>query len=139
ATQDMRKRMAACYALVEFGATTIIGYYTLSTAAVQLMDLPTEASKKLPRYPYVPAALLGRLAVDARFQGQGYGDILLGDAFVRILRLSAEIAINLVIVDALHEQAAAYYERHEFKRLADAALRLFLPVAKLHDIFPDMA
>jgi GNAT superfamily N-acetyltransferase len=138
ATQDMRKRMAACYALVETGTSRIIGYYTLSTAAVRLTDLPSEDSKKLPKYPYIPAALVGRLAVDAQFQRQGFGDILLGDAFVRILRLSTEIAINLVVVDALHEQAAAYYERHEFKRLPDASSRLFLPVAKLHDIFPDV-
>src|SRR2546421_6638547 len=101
ASQDMRNRMAVCYTLVEQDKPDIIGYYTLSTASIALTDLPQELVKKYPKYPYVPAVLLGRLAVDRRFQGQGIGDVLLGDALLRALRLSDEVAINLVIVDAL--------------------------------------
>jgi len=136
ATQDMRKRMAVCYALVERGKSHILGYYTLSTASVVLADLPPDLARKLPRYPYVPALLLGRLAVDARFQGQGIGDVLLGDALSRTLAISDIVAINLVIVAALGERAAAFYERREFIRFPSQPLRLFLPVAKIRDIFP---
>ncbi len=142
AMQDMRKRMAVCYALVERGNPLIIGYYTLSTASVVLAELPAHLTKKLPRYPYVPAVLLGRLAVNAQFQGQGIGDVLLGDvllgdALLRILALSDSVAVHMVIVDALHEKAAGFYERRDFQRFPDQSLRLFLPVAKIRDIFPE--
>ena len=50
---------------------TIAGYYTLSSTSVQLAELPAETVRKLPRYPLVPATLLGRLAVDRRQQGRG--------------------------------------------------------------------
>lgn len=139
ATQDVRSRIAACYTLIEQGSTTILGYYTVSTASVTLTDLPEVDRKKLPRYPYVPAVLLGRLAVDVRFQGKGIGDVLLGDALLRVLRLSDEVAVNLVIVDALSERAAGFYARREFTRFPDHPLRLFLPVKKIRDVYPEGA
>jgi len=137
AMQDMRKRMAVCYALVERGKSLIIGYYTLSTASVVLAELPAHLTKKLPRYPYVPTVLLGRLTVNAPFQGQGIGDVLLSDALLRILALSDSMAVHMVIVDALHEKVAGFYERRDFQRFPDQSLRLFLPVAKIRDIFPE--
>lgn len=139
ATQDVRSRIAVCYTLVERGNPTIVGYYTVSTASVALTDLPEADRKKLPRYPYVPAVLLGRLAVDVRFQGQGIGDVLLGDALLRVLRLSDEVAVNLVIVDALSERAAGFYARREFTRFPDHPLRLFLLIKKIRDIYPETA
>lgn len=139
ASQDMRNRMAICYTLVEQDKSDILGYYTVSTTSVALTELPQELIKKYPKYPYVPAVLLGRLAVDVRFQGQRLGNVLLGDALLRTLRLSNEIAINLIIIDALHERAAEFYERREFKPFPDQPLRLYLPVTKIRTIYPEEA
>src|SRR5580658_10694615 len=80
AGQDLRRGCAAPFVLTqEHGDTTILGYYTLSSYGVDVGEMPAEVAKKLPRYPLVPATLLGRLAVDRRFQGQGIGEFLLLD------------------------------------------------------------
>ena len=87
--QDTRRRVAACFVALE-GDSHIAGYYTLASASVRLDALPASLANKLPRYPTVPAVRMGRLAVDARFKGQGLGGALLADALLRAAR--AEIA-----------------------------------------------
>ena len=78
AGQDARKRLAASFVLLlEDGS--LAGYYTLSSTAVKLPELPETLARKLPRYPLVPATLLGRLAIDRRYRGKGYGRFLLAD------------------------------------------------------------
>src|SRR6218665_450511 len=77
ATQDIRRRAAACFVALADGQR-IAGYYTLASASLLLADLPASIGKKLPRYPAVPAVRLGRLAVDQSFAGQGLGAALLG-------------------------------------------------------------
>ncbi|MCW2318861.1 GNAT superfamily N-acetyltransferase [Rhodoblastus acidophilus] len=89
--------MAASFVLV-LKDGDIAGYYTLSSTAVRLPELPLAIVQKLPRYPLVPAILQGRLAVDRRHQGRGYGRSLLADALYRAVR--SEIASFAVIVDA---------------------------------------
>jgi len=79
AEQDLKKRAAVPFVITPDG-TTIAGYYTLSQYSVQLGGIPVEVAKKLPKYPMVPATLLGRLAVSIAFRGQGHGTILLMDA-----------------------------------------------------------
>jgi predicted N-acetyltransferase YhbS len=84
-TQDIRRRVTASFvALTREGR--IAGYYTLASASILLADLPAATSKKLPRYPSVPAVRMGRLAVDRGFQGQGLGGALLADALERAAR-----------------------------------------------------
>jgi GNAT superfamily N-acetyltransferase len=137
ATQDMRRRLAVCHVLTESGHPAILGYYTLSTTSIALAELPEDLRKQSGRYRLVPGVLLGRLAVALHWQGQGNGDVLLGDALLRVLRLSAETGVVLVVVDALNERAAGFYDRREFRRFEDQLLRLFLPVAKIRDVFPE--
>ncbi|MGC1279105.1 MAG: GNAT family N-acetyltransferase, partial [Xanthobacteraceae bacterium] len=79
AGQDARKNMAAPFVLV-LPDSAIGGYYTLSATGVKLAEFPADVTRKLPRYPLVPATLLGRLAVDRNYQGRGYGRFLLADA-----------------------------------------------------------
>jgi GNAT superfamily N-acetyltransferase len=69
---------------------TRVRYYTLSSTAVNLVELPGSLTRRLPRYPLVPATRLGRLAVDLRCRGRGYGRHLLPDALCRVAR--SEIA-----------------------------------------------
>ena len=102
AGQDLRRACATPFVLVsERGDTTILGYYTLSSYGIDVGNLPADVARKLPRYPLIPATLLGRLAVDRRFQGRGMGEFLLLDALHRSLEESAEIAAAAVVVDAI--------------------------------------
>jgi GNAT superfamily N-acetyltransferase len=130
--QDARKRMAAPFVLV-LPDSTIIGYYTLSATAVNLAELPAEIVRKLPRYPLIPATLLGRLAVDRRHHGKGYGRFLLADALHRSLR--SEIASFAVIVDAKDDAARRFYECESFLSLPDQPMKLFRPMADIAALF----
>ena len=69
-TQDIRRRIAACFVALADGQR-IVGYYTLASASLRLADLPASTGKKLPRYPTVPTVRLGRLAVDQEFKREG--------------------------------------------------------------------
>ena len=125
-TQDIRRRVAACFVALADGPR-IAGYYTLASASLLLSDLPAAIGKKLPRYPTVPAVRMGRLAVDQRFKGQGLGGALLADALDRAAR--AEIAAYAMVVDAKDESAAAFYRHHGFIEMPDLPMTLFLPLA----------
>ena len=76
---------------------------------------------------------MGRLAVSAQHRGQGFGELLLFDAFSRALR--SDIASLAFVVDAKDATAAAFYERYRFMRLARQDRRLFLPLAEIAKIF----
>ncbi len=125
-TQDVRRRVAACFVALADGQR-IAGYYTLASASLLLADLPPSTGKKLPRYPTVPAVRMGRLAVDQTFKGQGLGGALLADALDRAAR--SEIAAYALMVDAKDEAAAAFYRHHGFITLPDSPRTLFLPLA----------
>ncbi len=126
ATQDIRRRVAACFVALADGQR-IAGYYTLASASLLLADLPASIGKKLPRYPTVPAVRMGRLAVDRAFKGQGLGGALLADALDRAA--ISEIAAFALVVDAKDEAAGAFYRHHDFIALPDSPLTLFLPLA----------
>lgn len=108
----------------------IVGYYSLSAASFERHELPPNLAKRLPHYP-VPAALLGRLAVDRTHQGQGLGEILLLDAVRRVVRAGTAIAVYALVVDAKSETARGFYERYGFRAFPGAPRRLFLPLATL--------
>ncbi len=103
------------------------GYYALSACGVSLSDLPPAITKKLPRYPVVPAVLLGRLATDRSYQGKGLGAVLLGDALMRTAR--AELGVFAVVVDAKDEAAQRFYQHYGFTLLPGDTRRLCLPIA----------
>jgi GNAT superfamily N-acetyltransferase len=69
--------------------------------------LPEDVARRLPRYPLVPATLIGRLAIDRRYHGQGWGSFLFMDALHRCSR--SEVASFAVIVDAFDDDARAFY------------------------------
>ncbi len=135
AGQDARRRVAAPFVLVENVGGAILGYYTLSQMSVHLGELPPATAKRLPRYPEVPVTLLGRLAVDRRHRGRGFGELLLIDALRRSWAFAAEIAACAVVVDAKDELAQAFYRRYEFISFPDQPRRLFVPMAKLDQLF----
>jgi predicted GNAT family N-acyltransferase len=134
ASQDVAKRAAVCFVLTPDGKT-VGGYYTLSQYSVDLVKLPEEIAKRLPKYPEVPATLLGRLAISERFRGQKLGEFLLLDALYRCLQQSKQVASAAVVVDAKDEPAKRFYEHFEFLALPDIPNRLFLPINTIEDLF----
>src|SRR5262245_36148796 len=91
--------------------------------------MPQALAKKLPRYPDVPVARLGRLAVDHGFRGRKLGAALLWDAIERAAR--SEVVVYGVVVDAKDDEAVAFYEHHGFIMLSAEARQLVLPLANL--------
>jgi hypothetical protein len=127
AGQDMRRRVAAVFVLVpEDQPLRVAGFYTLSSASVLLHELPSELLKKLPRYPMLPAVLIGRLARDLSFPG--IGKLLLLDAMRRAARHSVEVAASVVLVDAKNDAARRFYARFGFREVLQTPNRLFLPM-----------
>ncbi len=134
ALRDADRRVSVCYVLRDRDSFTadIIGYYTLSAQSLQLTSLSPEEIHRLPRYPFVPVALLGRMAVDTRWQGKGYGADLLADAVQRSRR--SEIAVYALVVDAISDAAARFYEHFGFQPTHETNKdnrRLYLPLPRL--------
>ena len=134
AAQDFKKHAAVPFVLTPDGRT-IAGYYTLSQFAVRLENLPADVARKLPKYPVVPATLLGRLAVATAFRGRGHGETLLMDALYRILQHSRVVASAGVVVDAIDAAAVAFYKKYGFIDLPNIERRLFLPLGTVEQLF----
>lgn len=132
ASQDARRRIASCFVLVDEGPVPL-AYYTIAATSLFLTDLPGPLARRLPRYPLVPATLLGRLAVDHRHRRRGLGQHMLLDAFARSLR--SDIATWAIVVDAKDEQAAAFYRAHDFLPLTASGRQLFMPMAHVARLF----
>lgn len=125
-TQDIRRRVTACYIALDTATGKIAGYYTLSAADIPVSDLPTEIVRRLPRYPSVPAARIGRLAVDQQYQERKLGGALLLNAAMRAVR--SEVAVFALVVDAKDENASAFYRHHEFSTFGSSPLQLIAPI-----------
>jgi GNAT superfamily N-acetyltransferase len=126
ASQDIRRRIASVFvATSDTRSSRIMGYYTLSAASIAASDLPADLARRLPRHP-IPAALVGRLAVDLEFARRGLGTILVADAVKRAMAASESIAITVVVVDPLDEPARAFYAAFGFQNLQGPQQRMFL-------------
>src|SRR6516225_7415311 len=98
AGQDIRRSIAATFVLnTKNEPDQILGYYTLSSTAIDPGELEPGVRKKLPPYPLIPATLIGRLARDIRHKAAGIGEYLLMDALNRSYQHSKEIASFAVV------------------------------------------
>jgi len=134
ASQDVKRHVAAVFVLT-IGEKEIAGYYTLSSTAIPLEDLPAAIAKKLPKYKHVPATLLGRLAVSQKHRGHRFGDLLLVDAIKRSLRQSREVGAMALVVDAKDDPARSFYRHYDFIPFPHIPYRLFLPMATIVQSF----
>ncbi len=126
AGQDVRRRVSNCFVALPVNKIIVAGFYTLAATSIPVQDLPPEQTRRLPRYPVLPAALIGSLAVDRDFRGMRLGAALLFDAVLRALR--ADPAVLTVTVDAKDDGAAALYRHHGFQSFGSRPSTLFLPV-----------
>jgi len=134
AGQAVGKNLTAVFVLTPDGKT-IAGYYTLSSYAVKLDEIPEDIAKKLTRMQEIPATLMGRMARSVDFRGQGIGEALLVDAVKKALQNSAHVASWAVIVDAKDEEATEFYRRYGFISFPSRPNRLFLPMTSIQRMF----
>lgn len=130
ASQDVKRKLCVVFAMFE--DRTIKGYYTLSNASIPAELMPEDVKKKMPRsYEALPVTLLGRLAIDEKFKGQGLGGILLLDALKRSYQIASQSLGSIgVVVDPLDSEALAFYEKFGFIILPDSG-KMFLPMADI--------
>lgn len=127
ATQDCNRNVARVFvATPEENHSRLAGFFTLSAGSVSCTELPEDLTKTLPKYP-IPVAILGRLAVDRKFQGQGLVSILLAAACQRVSHASQTLAVARIIVDA-KATAAEFYRHFGFIPLPGALNKLFMPL-----------
>ena len=134
ARQDAKRRVAAPFVMLDKDRS-IVGYYTLSAYGIKLAELPPDAVKKLPKYPLIPATLLGRLAISSEHQGQTLGRLLLMDALYRSWKNAEVVASVGVVAEAINEKAREFYLHHEFISPAEHPLKLFIAMATIEKAF----
>jgi GNAT superfamily N-acetyltransferase len=129
ARQEMDRGAAVVYVLVpETVPKQVAGFYSLSATSVKLADWPDDVRRRLPRYPLVPATLIGQLAVSLSYRGHGLGERLLIDALARSLAASKDVGSTAVIVDAKDADVVSFYKRYGFVPFPEQSQRLFLPM-----------
>lgn len=106
----------------------VVAYYVLAAHKVAREDVPNKIGRGGPTE--IPAVLLARLALSESLRGHGLGEVLVADALARIVDATQTVAAMLVVVDALHERVAQFYESLGFRRIPDTLLL----VQKLTDI-----
>ena len=138
ARQHLQKGIANTYALVNRDAPhRIIGFFTLSFLEVSISELPAEYRKRLPQ-TQLPAAKLGRLAIDKTCQGNNYGRLLLIDAMRRLADAVRNAAgVVGLFVDAKNRSVASFYRKFGFIPLEDNPLSLMLPCKTILAAFPE--
>jgi len=124
AGQDQKRSLSRVYVLSN--DSKIIGYYSISAHSVSRDYLPDDV--KVGNYHDIPFLLLGRLAVDRQYQGQGFGGALIYHAFTTTIEAADRIGILGIIVDAKDERAIKFYEGFGFKPLQASPNRLVLPL-----------
>ena len=133
--QDIRRKLAVCF-IIPDAANQMKGYYTLSNDSISLDNLPENLRMKFPKaYTHLPVTLLGRLAVDQKFQGTGLGKMLLIDALKRSYEVSLKsIGSIAVVVSPLDIDAEAFYKKFGFFSLNDSR-KMFLPMKTISQLF----
>jgi GNAT superfamily N-acetyltransferase len=127
------KRTAQVFVWTEERDTTALAYFTLSAHEIVAADLPRRLARGMPER--IPAVLLGKLALDRRLQGQGLGGQLLFDAYQRVLAATRTVAARYLMVDAIDDEAARFYEHYGFIcSPAESSIRM---VRKISDIQAD--
>jgi len=133
-SQDVKRKYAACFVARDLATNRVAGFYTLSSSNVPLNEVPEALAKKLPRYPTVPAVLIGWLGRHIDYTGQGLGEALLFDAIKTVA--AAPIGAHAIFADAIDDKAAAFYAAFGFTSLVERQRVLYLPVVMALSLLP---
>jgi predicted GNAT family N-acyltransferase len=133
ASQDLKRRVATVFVLIDDPQTNILAYYTLSSYTIDISVLDQAFAKRLPRYPLLPATLLGRLAVDHSQKGKRFGELMLVDALKKSLDATTQVASVAVIAEALDEEALSFYIKYGFQQFRQELMKLYLPMKSVEE------
>jgi predicted GNAT family N-acyltransferase len=134
ASQDLKRRVSTVFVLIEEPEMNVLGYYTLSSYTVDITVLDEAFAKKLPRYPVLPATLLGRLAVDHSQKGKRLGELLLVDALKRSLDAAMQVSSLAVMAEALDDQALRFYLKYGFQQFRQEPMKLYFPMKSVEEL-----
>jgi GNAT superfamily N-acetyltransferase len=90
----------------------VVGYYALAAGAVAHTDAPGRVKRNMPNP--IPVMVIGRLAIDLKFQGRGIGSALLKDAVLRTVQAAEIAGIRAILVHAINDSAKRFYEKLGF-------------------------
>jgi GNAT superfamily N-acetyltransferase len=111
--------------------SSVLGYYTLLAGQLRHEAATPAVRKGQSQHFPIPIALLARLAIDKSHQGKGFGAELLRDALARVQLASAQVAVRAVVVHAIDERAAGFYERFGFRALTATPRTLMVTLSDL--------
>ncbi|MBE9166145.1 GNAT family N-acetyltransferase [Pleurocapsales cyanobacterium LEGE 06147] len=134
ANQDLKKKIATVFVLIDSPNTNVIAYYTLSSYTVEITELDNSWVKRLPRYPFLPATLLGRLAVDSNYRGQHLGKLMLVDALKKSWEATERVASLAVIAEAIDEKAVDFYRKYGFRPFVNSPMKLYFPMQSVREL-----
>lgn len=106
----------------------VIGYYSLSFSSVRHEDAPLAIQAEMPGSYPIPVMLFARCAVHREFQGQGLGQALLKDAFLRTIGASEIGGLAAILVDAIDDKVADYYRSYGFTDCPAGDRKLMIPM-----------
>ena len=118
------QRMDSARTFVIIRADRVVGYFSLTMGSVLRAERPPKLVRCMPGYP-VGIVLLARLAVDRSQQGRGIGAMLLAEALRKAFAAGEVAAARLIVVDAVDEDAAAFYRRYGFVQAPENPLRFY--------------
>ncbi len=90
----------------------VIGYYCISTGSIEHSLVSGKFRRNMP--DPIPVILLGRLAVDIKYANRGIGAGLMKDCYKRVVTVSAEIGVRVILVHAIDDESKQYYLRLGF-------------------------
>jgi GNAT superfamily N-acetyltransferase len=131
ASQELKKLVSTTFVLTDSSDNLVLGYYTISAYSIEAAALDDIFAKSLPRYPLLPATLLGRLAVDKSQKGKGYGVRLLVDVMKTALDTSKRVASTALVVDAIDENAMNFYLKYGFRQFKQEPMKLYYSMADI--------
>jgi predicted GNAT family N-acyltransferase len=134
ASQDLKRRVSTVFVLIDDPQLNVLAYYTLSSYTVNITVLDEAFARQLPRYPVLPATLLGRLAVDNSQKGKRFGELLLVDALKKSLDAAMQVSSLAVVSEALDDQALSFYLKYGFQQFRQEPMKLYFPMKSVEEL-----
>lgn len=91
----------------------------------------------MSRWFPIPVCLVARLAVTSSEQGRGFGSELLLNALERTVAAAEDVGIRAILVRAINQDAADFYEAYSFEPAAEDRLLLMAPLAAVRTVLFD--
>jgi hypothetical protein len=141
AAQAQDKSLSVTHVLIEVGDPPdnglhpIVGYVTLVSSDLPLVECPKWVMKKITNKPTLPALLIAKMGVDTAHKGKRLGEYLLTYSLGMAFELHQTVGLFAVFVDAKDNESRDFYLKYNFVQLPEKSLRLFLPMSQVEKLF----